>query len=119
MGTDIYEIRVVSVHRSSGTVMLRVYLVYYDGGYTQLPTDPSFFLMMLRDGRLLKPNNTAASRERVYDSDQQSPLFQAVSFEVRMSFTLRTTSNISSNDESVHILLLLQTFDTLLLVSGT
>eukprot|EP00039_Didymoeca_costata_P021811 m.345486 g.345486 ORF g.345486 m.345486 type:complete len:193 (+) comp26541_c0_seq1:201-779(+) len=77
MSTDIYRVRIVSVNKGKKTVLIRVYLIYYDGGYTELPIDMSFFVMILRDGRFLIPNSTAASKEKVYDTDQETPFFKA------------------------------------------
>ncbi|EQC42663.1 hypothetical protein SDRG_00391 [Saprolegnia diclina VS20] len=50
MASDLYRIRVVRVHRGKCIVVFRVYCVYYD---CTVPSDASFFVLLLDDGRFL------------------------------------------------------------------
>ncbi|KDO16062.1 hypothetical protein SPRG_18403 [Saprolegnia parasitica CBS 223.65] len=66
MATDLYRVRVVRVHRGKCIVVFRVYSVYYDGGHT-LPSDASFFVLLLDDGRFLFPSYATVGPNRALD----------------------------------------------------
>ncbi|KDO22441.1 hypothetical protein SPRG_12722 [Saprolegnia parasitica CBS 223.65] len=67
MATDLYRIRVVRVHRGKCIVVFRVYSVYYDGGHT-VPSDASFFVLLLDDGRFLFPSYATVGPNRGFSS---------------------------------------------------
>jgi hypothetical protein len=64
--TDLFRIRVVRMNKSKRQIVFRVYLVYYDGGDTDvIPNDPSFFYLILAERPYLLHSITIMSeRER-------------------------------------------------------